>query len=239
MRSLFIALSLLLFAAPAAHAEVTDKLPIVDARDGVRLTKDHQLQFGPKAAKLYRSIRGRRALALCGAWTDGFQPDYITGVNVRLPRKRGVVRVITGGRPDVCALATRHRDINEGCPLLRAEDPDHCTKVLVAVTARGRAYLDQLARAYDLMNADFQLQAYPRDWATPLEWLDGSVRDTVALSTPDASPPAGKLGYWHKSETSYAIVTRLADGTRQFLRRDDGVISTNVERLLGQPLAVF
>ena len=111
--------------------------------------------------------------------------------------------------------------------------------MIVAVTARGRAEMDALARSYDLLNADYQLQAYPRDWATPLDWLDGSVRSTVALPTPDASPPAGKLGYWHESETSYAIVTLLADGSRRFLRRNGDVVSTNDPRLLGQSLTVF
>jgi hypothetical protein len=41
-------------AAPAARAEITDTLPVLGPADGVRLTNDNRLQFGPQAAKLYR-----------------------------------------------------------------------------------------------------------------------------------------------------------------------------------------
>ena len=38
MRALILALLALAFAAPAAHAEVPDSLPVYGARDGVRVT---------------------------------------------------------------------------------------------------------------------------------------------------------------------------------------------------------
>jgi len=240
MRPLILALFALALVAPSARAEVTDKLPVLGASDGVRLKLDArggELRFGPKAAKLYRDLSGRRAVLVCGTWHEGGR-DTVTG-RYLLPRRRGSVRLFFGGRPDVCALATPRRNADQECPLMRVEFPEHCTKVIVAVTTRGRAEMDALARSYDLLNADFQLEAYPRDWMPPLEWLDGSVRSTVALPTPDASPPAGKLGYWHESETSYAIVTLLADGSRRFLRRDGDVVSTNDPRLLGRSLTVF
>ncbi len=240
MLPLILALFALALAAPAARAEVTDKLPVLGASDGVRMKLDArggELRFGPKAAKLYRDLSGRRAVVVCGFWHEAGR-DTVTSHGT-LPRRRSGVHLLFGGRPDVCALATRRRNADQECPLMRVEFPEHCTKVIVALTARGRAEMDALARSYDLLNSDFQLQAYPRDWATPLEWLDGSVRSTVALPTPDASPPAGKLGYWHESETSYAIVTLLADGSRRFLRRDGEVVSTNDPRLLGQALTVF
>jgi hypothetical protein len=240
MRPLILALFALALAAPAARAEVTDKLPVLGASDGIRLklnARAGELRFGAKAAKLYRDLSGRRAVLVCGFWEDG-GPDTVT-TNAVLPRRRGSARLRFGGRPDVCAVATRRRNADQECPLMRVEFPEHCTKVIVVMTDRGRAEMDALARSYDLLNADYQLRGYPRDWATPLEWLDGSVRSTVALPTPDASPPADKLGYWHESETSYAIVTLLADGSRRFLRRDGDVVSTNDPGLLGQSLTVF
>jgi hypothetical protein len=240
MRPLILALLSLALVAPAARAEVTDKLPVLGASDGVRLTlnaRAGQLRFGAKAAKLYRDLSGRRAVLVCGYWEDGGPDTVIT--HAVLPRRRSSARLRFGGRPDVCALATPRRNADQECPLMRVENPEHCTKVIVAMTDRGRVEMDALARSYDLLNADFQLQGYPRDWMPPLEWLDGSVRSTVALPTPDASPPAGKLGYWHESETSYAIVTLLADGSRRFLRRSGDVVSTNDPRLLGQSLTVF
>jgi hypothetical protein len=54
----------------------------------------------------------------------------------------------------------------------------------------------------------------------------------VALDSPDASPPPGKLGLF-KSEQSSAAVALLRDGTRRFIRQDGEVFSTNVPLLGG------
>ena len=191
MRPLILALFALALAAPAARAEVTDKLPVLGARDGVRMKLDARggRRVGSKAAKLYRDLSGRRAVRLvCGFWHEGGR-DTVSSHAV-LPRRRSGVRLLFGGRPDVCALATRRRNADQECPLMRVEFPEHCTKVILALTARGRAEMDALARSYDLRTPTSSRRPTRVTGRHRLEWLDGSVRSTVALPTPDASPPA-------------------------------------------------
>jgi hypothetical protein len=54
----------------------------------------------------------------------------------------------------------------------------------------------------------------------------------VELPAPDASPPAGKVGYWTQGE-DLVVADLLADGTRNFVSRQSGVYSTNVPKLMG------
>jgi hypothetical protein len=246
MRALILALLALAIAAPAAQAaDGPDHLPVLGAADGVRLTQgsDPQLHFSAKAAKVYRQLAGRRAISVCGAWTQQLLPDYTSERSLGVvPRKRGSIRVSTGGSPDVCAIAVpapSSSDVNT-CRIVRVEEPKFCTRVIVAITARGRTYVDRLARSVELVAADDQLTSLPPDWApTPVELLQGAVEaDVVSLDGPDASPPAGKLGLYGDG-VNHTLAALLLDGTRVFLRREGDVITTNVPELLNHALTVF
>jgi hypothetical protein len=157
------------------------------------LVQGNAMTFGAKADKLYRTLAGRRAYTICGAFTDSLALDSTASSGARtLARKRGAVRLSTGGRPDVCALATRPKNLEDSfCRQLGAETPDWCARVIVPVTARGRAYVDRLQGVVTLTGADDQITSLPPDWApTPVELLQGAVEaDVVALDAPDAAPP--------------------------------------------------
>ncbi len=244
LSSLIVAVFVLAVAAPAAHGAVADRyLPIYGAGEGVRLTTGERarLEFGPAAGKVYRAIGGRRTKTLCVGVGERLDVDSISvGQPTVLPRKRGSVR-ISLRNPDVCALATPRPSSYtvEECAVLRDEDPKWCTRVIVAANARGRAYLDRLARTYELFYASDVAVSNPPDFGlTTIEWLQGALGDIVALPAADASPPAGKVGYWGQG-TSHLVVVLLADGGRRFLRRDGDVVSTNDPRLVGRALTVF
>jgi hypothetical protein len=245
MRAFALAALALAFAAPSAGAsvEAPDHLPVFGPADGVRVDANRgTITFGATADKVYRTLAGRRAYAVCGAFTERMSADYIGGNRVpAIARKRGPVRVSTGGRPDVCALATARKNLEDSwCRPLRAELPGWCARVIVPVTARGRAYLDRLHAAVTLTGADDQITSLPPDWApTPVELLQGAVEArVVALDDPDGTPPAGKLGLFGDG-AAHTLAVRLADGSRLFLRREGDVITTNVTELFGRTLTVF
>jgi hypothetical protein len=245
MRSLLVALLAVTIAAPSAHAAVrsADFLPVYGPGDGVRLTQGNvpQLRFGPKAAKLYRTLAGRRVSVVCGAFDEKLSRDYtVRGRTAPLPRRRSNVSLNTGGRPDVCALATGAKLNDSPCWALVADTEDQCAAVIVAVTPRGRTYLDRLHRVIELVASDDQITSLPPDWApTPVELLQGAIEaDVVGLPTPDAAPPRGKLGLFGDG-ANHTVAVVLQDGTRLFLRREGQVITTNVPELFGRPLTVF
>lgn len=242
MRVFLLAALVLGFAAPAARAnEAPDYLPVFTTADGVAV-KGNAMTFSAKADKLYRTLAGRRAYTLCGAFTDSLARDYTASNGAQtLARKRGAVRLSTGGRPDVCALATKPKNLEDSfCRQLRAETLDWCARVIVPVTARGRAYVDRLQGVVTLTGADDQITSLPPDWApTPVELLQGAVEaDVVALDAPDAAPPAGKLGLYGDGP-NHTLAILLADGKRLFLRREADVVTTNIPELIGRVLAIF
>jgi hypothetical protein len=242
MRALVFVCLILGFAATEARAsDAPDYLPVFTAADGVAVKGD-AMTFSSKAEKLYRTLAGRRAYTICGAFTASLSRDSVSSNGAQtLARKRGAVRLSTGGRPDVCALATKPKNLGDPyCRQLRAETLNWCARVIVPVTARGRAYVDRLQGAVTLTGADDQITSLPPDWApTPVELLRGAVNaDVVALDGPDAAPPAGKLGLYGDG-LNHTLAILLADGNRLFLRREADVITTNVPELFGRVLTIF
>jgi hypothetical protein len=246
MRALTLALLALAFAAPAAHAAVADDLPVYGAADGVHVVrapgKAIGLRFDAKAAKLYRSIAGRKVTKACvGVTQQGAElgVDSTLRVNSALPRRRGTVYMGAGGGVDLCSLATPQRpNGDDDCRPLFAGEP-LCARVLVALSDHGRAYLDALTRSLELFYGDDLANSNPPDFGiSDLEWLQGTVGDVVALDNPDASPPIGKIGYWEQG-SSHVLAVLRADGVRRFLRRDGDVVATNDPRLIGRALTVF
>ena len=252
MRAFFLSAAVLAVVAPAASAGVIDRfVPVYDAADGVSVAhKGHNVafRFGPKAAKLYRGLAGKKATVGCGhpVRDDGTTSSSsggtintgdgtsrqsptlesragMTWIDVRLPRKRGTATFGLSVPADLCYIAIADpRDDN--CPPPTPGD-DRCVKVVVAPTEQGQRDLDERLRALELDSFFDQ----------PLAELqqDSDVGDgVVALDSPDASPPPGKVGIF-KSEQSSAAVALLRDGTRRYMRQDGDVFSTNVPTLGG------
>ncbi|HEY6887353.1 MAG TPA: hypothetical protein VI300_06220 [Solirubrobacter sp.] len=239
MRAFFLSVAVLGLAAPAAGAGVIDKyVPIYDAADGVTVARAGEkvvFRFGPQAAKAYRGLSGKQATIGCGHPTrdDGSTASFVgsdgsftsragmTLTDVRLPRKRGRVSVLLPGPADVCFIAVKDAHSDECVP--GTQHDERCVKVVVARTEQGRTDIDERLRALEL-DAFFD---------QPLAELQEEFGEgVVALDSPDASPPPGKVGLF-KSEQSSAAVALLRDGTRRYMRQDGEVFSTNVPALAG------
>lgn len=227
--------------APAANASVGDLLmPVYDAADDVHVRSGGAVvRFGPKAAKLYKTFAGKTASVGCGEVADDdgslSSVGFASNPSYKIPKRRGSVRMWTQG--DYCTIATKQEKRDRRC--FSSEDRKRCIRVIVAVTDRGRAFLDQRARTIELgvttvavsFAADPSLKV-PGD--TLLERVRAQLGpDVVELATPDDTPPAGKVGYWTDGKTGIAAVVLLADGTRRFVRVQDGVYSTNDMALNG------
>jgi len=238
--SLLASLLALLVASPV-HASVAERyLPIYDASDDVHVRAGgDSLRFGPKAAKLYKTIAGKRAYVGCAEVSsdDGrFDRDgFMAHPSYRIPKRRGVVLMWTSG--DYCAIATKRGKADGPC-LSVSDEKDVCVRVIVATSDKGRAFLDQRSRSIELSVAMtvVPIAADPNariPGATRLERVQAFLGlDVVELATPEDSPPAGKVGYWLEGVNLTAVVL-LADGTRRFARFQDGVFSTNDLDLAG------
>jgi hypothetical protein len=241
-RALCLALLASACLAPAANAAVADSLlPFYDAADGVRVVQradgEDVIRFGPKAAKLYKTIAGKRAEIGCG-WTDG--TDGTGGASSsghRIPKRRGTVRLGISEANEFCWIATKKVKGERRClpPDRRSKQ---CVRVAVAVRPAGAAYLDARARTIELslsasalgiaLTPEFQVPG-----ATTLDKMRALLGPDVAeLAGPDDSPPAGRVGFWTQGE-NWAVVVLLADGTRRFVRVQDRVFSTNDMTLTG------
>ena len=78
---------------------------------------------------------------------------------------------------------------------LAPDEAPWCARVIVALSADGRAYLDGFSRAAELTAVFFH-------WARSLADLQRSYgTDVVALPAPDAAPPVGKVGYFDDGHT--------------------------------------
>lgn len=227
LRSLILAAMALAVAAPSANAAVADRwVPVYDASDGVRM-RGSFMHFGPKAAKLYRTLAGRDYTSAC------FGSEGTSGMEVgRVPRKRGRVEIAKMGPADVCFLSTRLRDDGSCVPtttlgIAPGERP-WCARAIVALNAAGRAEVDAFARAAEVSEVFFSRSN------TVADLQEDYGPDVVALPTPDAAPPVGKVGVFDDGRTR-VVAALLADGTRRFARRDGDVFSTNVAQLARDP----
>lgn len=262
----FLLLSLLVFtvATSAAEASIADEvLPFKDGTDGLEAVMGKRtpvLRFGPRAAKLYRGLAGRKVSVGCGrpgidnstenadgsvtTW-GGSSFDPNTGLHeldgggyastdMRLPRSGARVKLpFTGDPYDVCFIATPARRSDRECL-----DPSFldgkttCVRVLVALTEAGRAQVDYRARMIDL-DAIVDYVGWAKDPAKRLvEVTRTAGLDVVALEQPDAAPAPGTTGVYLNGATRVVAVT-LRDGTRKFVRWDGDVYSTNVPEFAG------
>ena len=241
MRAFFLSVAVLALAAPTAVAGPIDEyVPVYDAASGVTVARAGDkvvFRFGPKAAKAYRGIAGKKATIGCGhpvkddgtvSYVSGPDGDFkstggmtMPSTDVRLPRKRGRVSIRLTGPADLCFISVKD-DHDDNCPPATPH-ATRCVKVVVARTEQGRTDLDERLRAVEL-DATFD---------QPLAELQRDLGDAVVvLDSPDASPPPGKIGIFRNDQSS-AAVALLRDGTRRYIRQDGEVFSTNVPALSG------
>jgi hypothetical protein len=95
--------------------------------------------------------------------------------------------------------------------------------VVVALTDAGRTMIDERSR---LLELDALL------YTSLAEARDAFGEDVVALDSPDASPPIGKVGLFNAPDHE-AVVVVTAAGKREFIRWDGDVYSTNVADFAG------
>jgi hypothetical protein len=198
---------------------------------------DLEIRFAPKAAKLYRTIGGRRAQVGCGTVTgkpvgQGFYTTgYLSG-DFTIPQRRQTLHTMTDDNDaELCAVASKRVKSDRSClPLSQSSKP--CTRLVVAVTDSDRAYLERRAHTIALGLTVLAAEVTPVK-LPPLGKARAALGDdVVGLESPHASPPAGKVGYFNVG-TTIAAVTLLPDGTRLFVRWDDTVFSTNVPEFYG------
>lgn len=264
LRCLLLSLLVFLVVAPAAEASIADQvLPFKDAGDGVEAVLGKRtpvLRFGPRAAKLYRGLAGRKVSVGCGrpgisnstVNADGsvtvssggsFDPNTglhelvgggYAGTDMRLPRSGARVKLPFTGEPyDVCFIATATRRSDRECldPSFLDQKPT-CVRVLVALTDAGRAQVDYRARMINL-DAIVDYVGRAQDPARRLAEVTRTAGlDVVALDQPDAAPARDKTGVYLNGTTRVVAVT-LHDGTRKFVRWDGDVYSTNVAEFSG------
>jgi hypothetical protein len=216
-RKLILALcaSFALLATPASAQ-------VAGPEQGVTAGKDrlggHTIRFAKRAAPIFRRIAGRRITIGCDTVVPnggGYSVSGGMSTVIRAPRRRGTVRTLAGGRADYCYIRTRGR--------VRG------LVAMVPVTRRGRIYLDELL-GVALMQ--FLPATGDEDDVSPRP-ADEVVADgrglVVALDGPDASPPAGKVGYWTDGTRFVVAYVGKVSGRRLFFEDEgDDVVRTNV-----------
>jgi hypothetical protein len=245
LRAFFLSVAVLGCSAATANAAIADRLfPVLDATSGVTGGKSAHgvyLRFGPKAAKAYAALAGKKVTVGCGHPVPGDGSFTSTGMSdtaghdvsttssagmtwteLRLPRKRGRVDLPFGGTADVCFISGEQAPRSDVCVDAVPHDSG-CVKLVVALTAQGHVDIDERSRALELTGLfGFPLAEVQQEFGA----------DVVALDSPDASPPPGKLGIYSDAQTTVAAAL-LRDGKRRFMRQDGELFTTNVPALAG------
>jgi hypothetical protein len=167
---------------------------------------------------------------------------------VRIPKKRRRVGTGEASRPlDYCRISLPARKVTRRGQRVRLP-----RRVLVSIplTQAGAVRLDEESKTVSIVKVlllaqfaadQLNLSTYP----TPGQLLayiqkpsPKAARHFTLLAGPDATPPAGNVGYWSDGGQSLAVVVLSRTGRRLFLEfGPDRVLSTNVaEYLLGDQL---
>lgn len=176
---------------------------------------------GPKAAKAYRAIAGRRAAVEClaapppllllgGRMTFG----RVSRTTVRVPRRGGIVRAaLAPGPADICALRRGNRQV-----------------ATVTPTAAGSAYVGGLtAFAAFLSNAPRHLVALGATAYPDAAAIAAAHRGLVAMTTPGQRLVPGRIGVWTDAHQRALLAMGTPTGQR-FVVADEGGgrIRTNI-----------
>jgi hypothetical protein len=214
-----------------AHRFAGRRPRVATAEDGVRASLAGTrltVRFAGRSAKALRAVAGRRLSVACNAarvpdvflgiraLLDGFQL-----VGARAPRRGTVLRArVRAGAADLCSITD-----------------DGAAVALVAATAAGRGVLTDLQAASVLLDgpvlAPQGATAYP-----PAATLVAKHKaDLVALSGPDAFPPAGRrAGVWTGGDRAVMAVTSPTGHRYVVADEGNGVLRANVDQLFLQTL---
>ena len=215
------------------------QLPVGQA-DGVRIVRERGaivVVFTQRAERLYRRVRGRRVSVYCFERSlpdeNGFYSVNSGGSTFRMPKRSR--RLWTGDLTrgiDYCRVRLEPR--GRGRRPARGRSP----VVAIPLTQRGAVYLDEQSKARSLQSLLLVASLIDRDgFPTAAEIQDFVERNgrgnvpsgLVALPSPDATPPAGKLGYYSDGGQRAAAVTLSASRRRLFIEyQPEGVLRTNV-----------
>ena len=240
---LALALVLLVAAPPAASAD----LPVGEA-EGVRIVKERGaivVVFTQRAEPLRKRVAGKFVSVHC----TELLPDgaHSGGATQRAP-KRGR-RIRTGDKTrgmDYCRVSLAPRTVKRDGERRRL---GRQLVVSIPLTQKGAVYLDEESKTGDMIGVlviagIYAQEAKPEAYPTPTQLIaaiekeTGRVpRDIVALATPAATPPAGKVGYYSDGQEHIAAVVLSASGRRLFFEAAaDEVLHTNVARyIFGDP----
>jgi len=218
--------------APASAAAVTHRAEIGPAQGvSASVTGDRvTLTFSGAALAVGRKINAERWYLACAPHrAPGLllvdAPDPDSGGDVS-----GDAEIKTSADGTAVTYSTRVDSVktDDACELSRiARDGGGGVAARAALTPAGAAWIDETERATRMVDVLFA--ARPTRAYRPAAYLmsigDGEV---VALDAPDATPPAGKIGYWTKGRAvSYA--TASAAGRRLAIQDlGGGMLRTNV-----------
>jgi hypothetical protein len=152
---------------------------------------------------------------------DGTRPSSSETERVQVPERRTRLRLTTGTRqhPSFCAI---HLD-STGIDI-----------VDIPVTQEGAIYIDERRTLFEIWNAAFTAAGDAEDaHSATFESADqfvnkyGSDGDVIALASPDAVPPAGKLGIFSDGDRHFEAVALTTLGRRMFYDINGDVLTTN------------
>ena len=223
-----------LLAAPADAALSDRYVPFREATDGVTVADEGEglvLRLGPAAAGDYRRLAGRRVSVDCLELAPG---GIGVGSVERAPRRRSRFVAALLDSADVCTVATAGRTRRPRCALKKPVSPrrDFCVRMVIALTDAGRAHVDEVARAFDLVVVmSFAQPLISASWAPAVDVVAVMGGEVVAIDGPAATPPPGVVGYWTDGTTATAV-TVTAAGLRRYLTIGPDERSTNARGLL-------
>jgi hypothetical protein len=240
---------LLVLAQPTAAAA---QLPVGEAK-GVRIVRDHKgaivVVFTRSATRLWRRVAGKRVSVMCerGPDPDPENAGYFFieggGTVFRAPKRGRRLRTgdLTRGL-DVCEVSVEPRTVRRHGKRRRI---GRRLIVTIPLSQRGAIRLDERARALALetllaVGAVVGGESGDDRYATSSELVAAMPRlrrpprlPVVSLASPEATPPAGSIGYYSDGAQHAAAVVLSASGRRLFLEVDaDEVVHTNVLKYL-------
>lgn len=248
--ALLLALAAAALSSPVAGA--AEPLPVGSA-EGVRAAQGRGglvLRFTPAAAGLYRQIAGKRVEVACtseGPSTGlGFTVGSEDSTTLRAPRRRAPLRVGIAMRGvDYCRLWRAPR------PGRRGSSPEETARDLIVsipLTRDGAARLDEQSKARDVISMMVLAEALaergggknralrfltPPALLAALRELGDPGAPVVVLDGPDATPPAGCVGYWSDGDRQVEISAVTALGRRLYVYLGpDEALRTNIVRYL-------
>ncbi len=236
-RPLLAAIVTLALIAPAADAVEVPTAPLEAGRgDGATIARDGRKLRVALPPRSYRLIAGRTVALDC---TDlpargGFATvteSYAVITSVPRRRRPIVIHLIPPERVDVCEISRPRTVVGRRGARRRFSQRKLAT---VPLTERGIVDLDERARARLLFAVITQAgilgdRRDPPALPAPAALVARLGGDLVALDSPEATPPPGRLGYWSDGARHGAVVILSRAGRRLYIEVDeDERLASNV-----------